>query len=83
MKQTAPKSGPSTPATAPVRVGTMVWGLLIVALAAIIIIGTLEPLSLNGTYVTIGLIIGAGVALVTGGLIAGKQRDNHSPTRKS
>ena len=53
-------SGPATPppfeATeppedSPARVGTIVWGLIVVALAALIIISQLGIVALNGTYV--------------------------------
>ncbi|MCA4132867.1 hypothetical protein [Arthrobacter sp. M4] len=57
------------------RVGTIVWGLVIIALAALIVISKLGLVVLNGTYVLIGLMIGAGAALVVGGLLSirGKQ----------
>jgi len=64
---------------APARVGTIVWGLVVVALAALIIISQLGIVVLNGTYVLIGLMIGAGAALVIGGLLSARGRDN-SPT---
>lgn len=65
------------------RVGTIVWGLIVLALAALIIIAQLGIVTLNGTYVLIGLMIGAGVALVAGGLLSARKRDNGSATRKS
>jgi hypothetical protein len=55
------------------RIGTVVWGLIVVALAALIIISTLGWVSLNGTYVLIGLMIGAGAALVVGGLLSARK----------
>ena len=64
---------------APARVGTVVWGLIVLALAALIIVAQLGIVTLNGTYVLIGLMIGAGVALVAGGLLSARGRDN-SPT---
>ena len=39
--------------------------------------------ALNGTYVLIGLMIGAGAALIVGGLVSARRRDNQSTTRKS
>ncbi|WP_258229232.1 hypothetical protein [Arthrobacter sp. HMWF013] len=72
--------GPGTPSA---RVGTVVWGLIVVALAALIIIGQLGIVTLNGTYVLIGLMIGAGAALVVGGLLSARKRDNGSTTGKS
>ncbi|UVJ41657.1 hypothetical protein [Arthrobacter sp. CJ23] len=54
--------------------GTVVWGLIIVALAALIIISKLGIVALNGTYVLIGLMLGAGAALVIGGLLSARSR---------
>ena len=49
------------------RVGTIVWGLVV----------------LNGTYVLIGLMIGAGAALVIGGLLSARRRDNGTTNGKA
>lgn len=65
------------------RVGTVVWGLVVLALAALIIIAQLGIVTLNGTYVLIGLMIGAGAALVAGGLLSARKRDNGRATGKS
>lgn len=65
------------------RVGTIVWGLIVLALAALIIIAQLGIVTLNGTYVLIGLMIGAGAALVVGGLLSARKSDNDTTTRKS
>ncbi|MCB5282156.1 hypothetical protein QK292_06650 [Arthrobacter sp. AL08] len=67
----------------PPRVGTIVWGLIVMALAALIIVSELRLVSLNGSYVVIGLMIGAGAALVVGGLLSSRGRDKATPTRKS
>ena len=67
----------------PARVGTIVWGLIVVALAALIIVSQLGIVALNGTYVAIGLMIGAGAALVIGGLLSARGRDKQAPTGKS
>lgn len=56
------------------RVGTVVWGLIVLALAALIIISKLGLVALNGNYVVIGLMIGAGAALVVGGLLSARSR---------
>ena len=81
---TAPRpEGPEPPAASPARVGTIVWGLIVVALAALIIISQLGIVALNGTYVLIGLMIGAGAALVIGGLLSARGRDKASTTGKS
>ncbi|MEV7605400.1 hypothetical protein AB0N65_08160 [Paenarthrobacter sp. NPDC089322] len=55
------------------RVGTVVWGLIVIALAALLAISTLGWVVLDGTYVLIGLMIGAGAALVIGGLLAARK----------
>ncbi|SDK49039.1 hypothetical protein SAMN04487916_101260 [Arthrobacter sp. ov407] len=76
-------AGQDPEAGSPARVGTVVWGLTVVALAALIIISGLGIVALNGTYVLIGLMIGAGAALIVGGLVAARRRDNTSTTGKS
>jgi hypothetical protein len=67
----------------PARVGTIVWGLIVVALAALLIVSQLGIVVLNGTYVVIGLMIGAGAALVIGGLLSARGRDKEPSTGKS
>ena len=78
-----PDTSPTEPASPSVRVGTVVWGLIVLALAALIIIAQLSIVVLNGTYVLIGLMLGAGVALVIGGLLSARGRDKKSSTGKS
>ena len=81
---TAPRpEGPEPQEDSPARVGTIVWGLIVVALAALIIVSQLGIVALNGTYVAIGLMIGAGAALVIGGLLSARGRDKQAPTGKS
>ena len=79
----ANRSGAEAPQQPSARVGTIVWGLIVLALAAIFIIAQLGIVVLNGTYVVIGLMIGAGAALVVGGLLSARKRDNERTTRKS
>jgi|SRR5688572_11595978 hypothetical protein len=74
---------PGEPAPASARVGTIVWGLVVLALAVLIIISQLGIVVLNGTYVLIGLMIGAGAALVIGGLLSARRRDNGPTTGKA
>ncbi|HEY3574143.1 MAG TPA: hypothetical protein VGK98_09995 [Arthrobacter sp.] len=76
-------TGTDKPAEAPARVGTIVWGLVVLALAVLIVISQLGIVVLNGTYVLIGLMIGAGAALVIGGLLSARKRDNSSTNGKS
>ena len=78
-----PFEAPEPPEDSPARVGTIVWGLIVVALAALIIISQLGIVALNGTYVVIGLMIGAGAALVIGGLLSARGRDKATSTGKS
>ena len=83
-KMPTAESGRTEPtAPAPTRVGTVVWGLVVLALAVLIIIAQLGVVTLNGTYVLIGLMIGAGAALVVGGLLSARKRDNEPTTGKS
>lgn len=74
---------PEPPEDGPARVGTIVWGLIVVALAALLIVSQLGIVVLNGTYVLIGLMIGAGAALVIGGLLSARRRDKEPSTGKS
>ena len=76
-------AGSGTGKASPARVGTVVWGLIVLALAALTIVAQLGFVTLNGTYVLIGLMIGAGAALVAGGLLSARKRDNHPTTGKS
>ncbi|MCW3765952.1 hypothetical protein ACKLTP_13630 [Paenarthrobacter ureafaciens] len=55
------------------RIGTVVWGLIVIALAALLLVSTMGWIVLDGTYVLIGLMIGAGAALVVGGLVAARR----------
>ncbi|MBD1544073.1 hypothetical protein G9E11_17895 [Arthrobacter sp. IA7] len=78
-----PTAGTDEPAEARARVGTIVWGLVVLALAVLIAISQLGIVVLNGTYVLIGLMIGAGAALVIGGLLSARKRDNSTTNGKS
>lgn len=57
------------------KVGAVVWGLIIIALAAVLILAEVATISLDIGQVMIGLLIGAGLALVIGGLISAKNRE--------
>ncbi|MCU1511412.1 MAG: hypothetical protein JWO34_1252 [Arthrobacter sp.] len=69
--------------SSPARVGTIVWGLIVLALAALIIVARLGLVALDASYVLIGLMLGAGAALVIGGLISARGRDKEPSTGKS
>ena len=73
----------TSPADSTARVGTIVWGLVVLALAILITISQLGLVVLNGTYVLIGLMIGAGAALVIGGLLSARRRDNGTTNGKA
>lgn len=76
--QHTPDSGPAR-----ARVGTAVWGLIVLSLAALIIVAGLGLIALDGTYVVIGLMLGAGTALVIGGLVSARGRDKEPTKGKS
>ncbi|WP_245580364.1 hypothetical protein [Arthrobacter castelli] len=57
------------------RAGTVVWGLIIIALAVLLILGQVASISLNMGQVVIGLLLGAGLALVIGGIISAGNRE--------
>ncbi|KRE79629.1 hypothetical protein [Arthrobacter sp. Soil763] len=76
-------AGSAEPDATRPRVGTVVWGLIIIALAALTVISRLGLVALNGTYVLIGLMIGAGAALVVGGLLSARGRDKDTTNGKS
>jgi hypothetical protein len=84
---TPPRPEPQEPQEGSrVRVGTVVWGLVVLALAALIVISRLGIVALDGSYVLIGLMIGAGAALVIGGLLSARgsrRRDKEPTTGKS
>jgi hypothetical protein len=85
---TPPQPGAQEPREGtPVRVGTVVWGLVVLALAALIAISRLGLVALDGSYVVIGLMLGAGAALVIGGLLSARgsarARDKEPTTGKS
>ncbi|WAH96061.1 hypothetical protein [Arthrobacter sp. MMS18-M83] len=72
--ETGPSASEPVAQAAGARVGTVVWGLIVLALAALIIISKLGLVALNGNYVLIGLMIGAGAALVIGGILSARSR---------
>lgn len=80
-RTTAHSTGTGTVSAAPsgARVGTVVWGLIVLALATLIIISNLGLVALNGTYVLIGLMLGAGAALVIGGLLSTRNKRSTEP----
>lgn len=57
------------PARHPARVGTIVWGAVVVVLAVLIIIASRTGLDLDARLTAMWLLLGAGVAMVAGGAI--------------
>lgn len=54
----------------PLRVGTVVWGLVLAAVGGLVLVVQLTDIRLDAGMVLLGLLIGAGAALVIGGLLA-------------
>jgi len=58
-----------SPGRHPVRVGTVVWGAVVVALGILVILTRQAGLSLDAGQTAIWLLLGAGVAMVAGGAL--------------
>ncbi|MDQ6755288.1 MAG: hypothetical protein M3017_18250 [Actinomycetota bacterium] len=58
----------------PVRIGTVVWGLIVAVLGALIIIARQAPIQLDPAQVAIWLLLGAGFAMVIGGIASAATR---------
>ncbi|MDP5228114.1 MULTISPECIES: hypothetical protein [Arthrobacter] len=58
------------------RVGTVVWGLLLMALATLLVISRMGLVVLDGGEVLIWLMLGTGAALLVGGLVSAAGRKN-------
>lgn len=54
----------------PVRIGTVVWGLVVAAVGIIILVAAVFGFTVNAGQVFTGLLAGAGLALVAGGIIS-------------
>lgn len=53
----------------PVRVGTVVWGAVVLVLGTLTIVNTQLNLDLNAGLTAMWLLLGAGVAMLAGGII--------------
>lgn len=60
---------PETHHRAPARVGTVVWGAVVVLIATLIIVSSQLELSLDAAQTAMWLLLGAGVAMVAGGAV--------------
>ena len=58
------------PVRRPLRVGTIVWGLVLAAVGSLILTVQLTGIRLDTEMVLLGILLGAGAALVIGGLIS-------------
>lgn len=80
-----PPDGPATadlpaePRTVPM--GTLVFGLVVVALGLLILVSIFYGITLSGSAVAISLFLGAGLVLIIGGLVAARRSSGRSPSR--
>lgn len=58
----------------PVRIGTVVWGLIVAVLGALIIFARQAAIQLDPAEVAIWLLLGAGFAMVIGGIASAATR---------
>lgn len=70
--------GPDLAAPAPAEhrgapLGTLVFGLVVVALGLLILVSVFYSITLSGGTVAIALFLGAGLFLVVGGIIAARR----------
>ncbi|WP_372697017.1 hypothetical protein [Arthrobacter sp. JSM 101049] len=81
---TNPQGGWDSPAPAPVvepepverrgvPLGTLVFGLVVVAVGLLILVSVFYDISLSGSAVAIAVFLGAGLVLVIGGLVAARR----------
>lgn len=57
------------PVRHPARVGTIVWGAVVIVLAVLIIVASRTGLDLDARLTAMWLLLGAGVAMVAGGAV--------------
>lgn len=69
----AARRAPRVTTRPPVRVGTIVWGLVVVA-AGVLVLAVSGGARVDGGAVAIGLLGGAGLALVLGSAVSGARR---------
>jgi predicted phage tail protein len=63
-------TGPST--------GTIVWGLIAIAVGLLVLLSVLWDISFNAGHVLIALLIGSGIALVAGGVWSMLRTKDHT-----
>ena len=65
------------PARPPVRVGTIVWGLVVVT-SGVLVLAIMAGAEIDSGLALIGLLAGSGIALLVGALVASvRRRDRH------
>ncbi|NYE95313.1 drug/metabolite transporter (DMT)-like permease [Psychromicrobium silvestre] len=69
---------PNAPERAGVRISTLVWGVLLIAIGALIVVGRYSSLDLDPRLAMIGILLLAGVALVFGGVLSAISRSRTS-----
>lgn len=60
-----------------IRVRTLVFGLAVAAVAVSVLVSLLSDVAVDGTVVTFSLLIGAGLALVAGGVASAVRENRH------
>ncbi len=65
------------PGAEPTRfpVGTLVFGLVLIVVAAAVLLSLLTGFQVNGGLLAIGVLVFAGLAMVIGGIAASRRRD--------
>lgn len=63
----------------PVRVRTVVFGLVLLTISVISLISLLTDVRIDGSVVGLGMLIGAGVALLAGGMVAASREAKGGP----
>ncbi|MCC9203835.1 hypothetical protein [Arthrobacter sp. zg-Y769] len=66
-----------SPAAVPrrdLRVGTVVWGLVLTALAVLLLLTNTAGLSVDPVLLVLCITLGAGLALLAGGFLSGRSR---------
>lgn len=60
----------TVPHRRPVRVVTVVWGALLLAITVLVLVPALTPVSPDPVVVVLCLLVGTGVSLIAGGLLS-------------
>lgn len=63
-----------------VPLGTLVFGLVVVALGLLILVSVFYDITLSGSAVAIALFLGAGLVLIIGGLVAARRSSANAPS---